>query len=111
MAKEYRVIWKREGLKTKRKRYANKPQAERFMVLMGPEPWLAQKSRWSRKGPDDLKCCSGHMCGCGGMTVREYEEDYRKDLPKLEWIRLEEREVGKWGEHCSTAALREGEGK
>ena len=25
------------------------------------------------KSPDDLLCCNGTMCGCQGVTVREYE--------------------------------------
>lgn len=93
---EYRVIWKREGMRVKRKRYANRVMAERFLKILGPEPWTAFQSRWNRKGPDDLLCCDGHECGCGGVTVRQHHEEARKTIPPIEWVRIEQREVGKW---------------
>ncbi len=91
---EYRVVWKREGLKPKRKRYATLKGAERFMLLFGPEPWRA----FTKNDPDRYECCDGHECGCGGVTYRERAEEKRDGQPKLEYVRLEAREVGQWGQ-------------
>lgn len=100
--KEYRVVWKRESFerdgitsrsKQKRKRYVSLKRAERFMrLLTSAEPWkeLGQDG-------DDYFCCSGHECGCGGQTVREAFTAKYADMPPVEFVRLEEREVGKWG--------------
>lgn len=93
--KEYRVKWKRVGSRTKYKRYASIASAGRFVVLFGPEPWLA----YSKKGPDDLACCPGtpeYECACGGLTVREESEQERARMPALEYLHIEEREVGAW---------------
>lgn len=91
---EYRVSWKREGLKVKRKRYATRKGAERFLRLFGPEPWTVYAGKYT--GPDDRVCCSGYECGCEGLTYREQAERDRREMPKLEWLRLEQRVVGSW---------------
>lgn len=92
---EYRVVWKREGLRPKRKRYVSRAKAERFMLLFGPEPWRV----YSKKDPDAYECCPGtahYECGCGGLTVREAAERARDGQPKIEYLRLDVREVGEW---------------
>jgi len=91
--KEYRVVWKRNGLKEKRKRYQNKYRAEHFIKILGPEPWTAYGVN-----PDESMCCDGSMCGCGGETYREHWLGKRKDMPPIEYVRLELREVqrGDW---------------
>ena len=67
-------------------------KAERFLKLFGPEPWTAYGS----KDGNELACCSGHECGCGGMTFRERSEYQFAEMPALEYVRLEAREVGAW---------------
>ena len=91
MAKQYRVVSKRTGCRTKAVEYARRSSALRRMTLFGPEPWKA----WGQE-PDELMCCPGNMCGCGGVTNREQHEAIRENMPRLEWIRLEVREVGPW---------------
>lgn len=96
MASEYRVIWERDGCRVKRKRYASRKAAERFMRLLGPEPWVALG-----KDPNALVCCRGtlcdqNQCGCGGLTWREHLEAQREDIPALKSVRLETRTVGPW---------------
>jgi len=91
MATEYRVVWKRKDRKRQAKRYVSRKLAEKFMLIFGPEPWRA----WApNKGPDSLVCCRGHECGCGGLTFREQEA--AKEIPPLEYVYMEQREVGKW---------------
>lgn len=90
---QYRVVWKRIGLPEKKKRYEQRKAAERFVVLLGPEPWKALG-----REPDERFCCSGRECGCGGMTVREQTLQQRENIPAVEYVRLEKREVtlGEW---------------
>ncbi len=90
----FRVVWKREGLRSKAKRYVNRGNAERLMnILTSPEPW---KFYVKPAEADDYACCDGHECGCGGVTVKEESDEKHKDLPKLEWVRLETRSVTPW---------------
>lgn len=105
MASEFRVVWKRDGLRSKAKRFATRRAAERLIfILTDAEPWRAYLR--DGDGPDDYKCCSGYQCGCGGTTYRQEAEDTRANQPKLEWVRLEMREVGQW----SPAVTPEGRG-
>lgn len=90
MKYEYRVVWQREGCRKRVKRCALESTAERFMKLLGPEPWTA-----FNQDPEEL-CCDGYQCGCGNRTVREISDDKRKDMPKLEFARIERREVDEW---------------
>jgi len=96
---EYRVVWKRAGMKQKTKRYASLSAAQRRVTLMGPEPWLAFAA-----DPDELHCCSGHECGCEGATWREYllgsrANGWKADdegMPPLEYCRIEKRPTSNW---------------
>lgn len=90
MSLEYRVVSKRECCSPKVRYYRTRAGAERRMLLYGPEPWKAFDPEG---GPDDLDCCSGVECGCGGMTNRERSEELRARLPRLEWAQLTAREV------------------
>lgn len=111
MSIEYRVVWKRDGCDRKTKRYVSKARAERFMALLGPDPFTAGKAygHWPPDAElDDIACCSGHECACGGLTIREHLAEERKDMPMLEWCRLETREVGKWAP-STTQQDRQGE--
>ena len=94
MALEYRVVWKRYGCDQRSRRYATLAGASRFMLLFGDEPWTAFPKKPS---PDDLVCCSGRECACGGLTYRQESEQKRENMPALVYIRLESREVGEWG--------------
>ena len=90
---EYRVVWTRTEGTRKVKRYATRKGAERFMALLGPEPWTAFGRR-----PDDVFCCDGHACGCEGLTVRETMLRDRGDMPYLRSAHIECRFVGDWVE-------------
>ena len=85
---QYRVVWKRDGYKEKTKLYWSKHYARRFLAIMGPEPWLALG-----KGPDDLFCCKGYMCNCGGVTWQEALIADRANMPVLEYAFIEQRQV------------------
>ncbi len=88
---EYRVSWKRDGMKPKRKVFQTLKGAKRLLELLGPEPWKA----WGGKA-EDYFCCNGWECVCGGETVKERSESDRKSMPALEWIRIENRIVESW---------------
>lgn len=99
---EFRVIWKREGLRPKRRNFSKRSSAERFLILFGPEPWLFY-------GADpDKRCCSGVECACGGMTERESTADERSRMPPLEYVRLESRPVGDWSPLPTSPSLSRG---
>lgn len=94
---EYRLTWARmhpgdgqdgphEVLKWRT--FRGRHYAERWIRLLGPEPWTAFKL-----DPDELPCCNGMECACGGMTNREAMLARRGDLPPVTWFRLESREV------------------
>lgn len=91
MKYEYRVIYQREGCRKRIKRCAKEATAERFMKLLGPEPWTAFD-----QDPDDFECCDGWECGCTGKTVREWSDFQRLEMPRLEFARIERREVAEW---------------
>lgn len=96
-ALEYRVVWKRAGLARKTRRYVSRAKAERYMLLLGPEPWKFYAP--DREDPDELECCPGtppYECGCGGLTIRERAMAQREEMPALEYLRLEQRPVGVW---------------
>lgn len=105
---EYRVVWKRVGHRRKTKRFARLATAEKFLVMLGPEPWRAYAfHRDGRpKDPEDVVCCGGWECGCGGQTVREQSDEMRKNMGPLEGIPvLECREVGPWRAGASLRGL------
>ena len=89
----YRVVSKREVGRPKIKTYATLAAAEkRITLLTSPEPWIALGHQ-----PDDLvRCHGGPECNCDGMTYREQTAKLRAEMPTLEWVRLERREVGPW---------------
>ena len=88
---EFRVVVKREGCREKARTYRTLRGAQRRFALLGPEPWTA----FGRQ-PDELFCCDGAMCSCGGRTVREASDDQRANMPRIEYARIERRRVGKW---------------
>lgn len=91
--REWRVSWKRMGLRPKHKRYARESAARRFLGLLGPEPW-----RFFSEAPDSYRCCRGdpEECGCGGETWREWSDAIREEMPALEYARIEFRVIGPW---------------
>lgn len=91
MRSEWRVTWKRVGCRSKLKRFGSRLTAEKFTTLFGPEPWTHKG-----KGPDDLVCCAGRECGCGGQTYREKSEEQRSRQPGLEYVRLQARPYAPW---------------
>lgn len=96
---EFRVVWKRRGLYQKSKRYATLKAAETRVQLLGPEPWIALGVL-----PDDIACCSGNECACGGVTWREQLLSQRNQprhpddtgMPAIEYIRVERRPLSAW---------------
>lgn len=94
MATEYRVKWKRKGLNPKRIRYTSmKAAGRRLALLTSAEPWLYYGGG---NDPSGYQCCSGYECGCGGITVREYCEQKRAEMPPIEYAVIECRPVGAW---------------
>jgi hypothetical protein len=91
---QYRITWKREGNAPKSKLYARRSSVDRFLLILGPEPWLA----FGRTDPAELYCCDGYECGCDGETVREHFLGERKNFPPIEWITVQRRDVelGPW---------------
>jgi len=87
---EYRVVWKRDGCRRKEKRYVRRASAEKFITLLGQEPWKA-----FGRAPDDYFCCAGskYECGCGGITVREDSDNRRERQPVIEYAYMETRTV------------------
>lgn len=85
MARQYRVVSKREGVRPIVKVFATLRGARHRLTLLGPEPWLAY-----RRTADDI--CRPE----DGLTEREYTAEIRADMPALEYVRLESREVGEW---------------
>jgi len=106
MKKEYRVVWKRKKCEVedgngglvefdpprKTKRFLVLKSAKKFIFLLGPEPW-----DYFGKQPEDYVCCNGNCCACCGKTYKEQAQEYiEKGMPEIEYIRLEEREVGEY---------------
>jgi hypothetical protein len=113
---QYRLTWQRAipaepaidgipGLSaytlTKSKTFASLPAAKRYILLLtSDEPWKAFREH-ARKAPDDLACCDGWECSCGGETVRDHFLKRREGLPPLVGpVRIEARTVtrGAWTE-------------
>lgn len=92
MKTEYRVVWKREGLGQKSRKFSRLRFAERYQSL------LTSDKPWEVFGVDGdaYECCSGYECGCGGMRVKESWINNRKHLPKLLSVKIQSREVGDW---------------
>jgi len=95
MSTEYRVIWQREGQpRPMTKVYRTKRGADtRYGILTSAEPWALLGH-----DANDYVCCSGHSCGCEGLTRREQTKKIRAESP-LKFARLETREVGEWTTH------------
>lgn len=89
---EYRVRWKRQGMKPKTRFYQRAPALNRFLTLLGPEPWRAYMK--PGKTPDDLYHCVGAPdCDCGGLTYRERADQIGAEIPPIEWVSVEVRHV------------------
>lgn len=98
---EYRVVWQREGMRRpKMKRFVRRAAAEKLIrLLTGSEPW----KEWGREG-DEYFCCGGFIdggypCPCKGVTVAEDALARRADMPRILFVKLEAREVGRWAEY------------
>jgi hypothetical protein len=104
---EYRLLIQRKGNALKDWRCRSLKGVERRIgLLTHPEPWRFFASRYEAlKGPDDYVCCAGTYhdeCSCGGVTMREQSEAARRDLPPIESLRLEARQITTtgWVEHA-----------
>jgi hypothetical protein len=99
---EYRLVWQREGLEPKEKKFSNKKRAyDRAMVMTSNEPWkyFGSPSDRLRLG-DEYFCCAdpNAICKCGGRTLREDAIYRRAHMPPLVWLRVDRRVVtrSKW---------------
>lgn len=93
---QFMVVWKRVGLKEKKKVYNTQKGADRFMTLLGDKPWLAFTD--DDEG-EKYMCCAGRMenyCGCGGKTWKEYCTEKQAAMPPIEYVKLQTRIVGNW---------------
>ncbi|MDX9913250.1 MAG: hypothetical protein RBS77_01570 [Candidatus Moranbacteria bacterium] len=82
----YRVVSKREGIRPKIKTFATlKAAQKRIALLTDPEPWKVLGA-----GPDDIFNTDTMQ------TYGEFTDAIRGDMPALEWVRLERREVSPW---------------
>jgi hypothetical protein len=95
---EYRVLSKRQDTAVKDKRFRSlKAVRDRVGLLLSDEPWRFFGSAGERtRDGDGLYCCPGtqhYECGCGGLTVREHALAPRENLPPIEWVRVEKRQV------------------
>jgi len=93
--KEYRVIWQREGSTKKRKVFQSKTGANRWFRLLTDKepPW----NLYNIADPDEVDCCDGNECGCGGVTFREIFAKKSEGLAKIIHSEIQSREVGEWG--------------
>lgn len=91
---QYRVTVRRRGCHLSHKVYETKASAMRRMGLVSSdEPWLYYNPP---RDPDELNCCSGSYCGCGGQTVRQVSDQIRANMPDLLSAEVQRREVGEW---------------
>jgi len=98
VTKEYRVVWKRKGVNRKIKKCVRKITAARHAALLtSQEPWVLFGQK-----PDDLACCTGHECGCGGLTIEQEYNQRSRAYPPLEYVKIEIRDVSLWvhSENC-----------
>jgi len=96
--KQFRLRWKRVGLPEKRRIYWLRRYAEKYALLLGPEPWKALG-----RDADEIMCCNGRECNCGGRTWREHMIEVRASqnhygMPAMEYVAIDERmvELGEW---------------
>lgn len=92
---EYRLLIQRTGNSRKDWRTRSlKSLANRIGLLTSPEPWRFYGSRDEReRDGDELACCRGEACGCGGLTVREQALAPRENLPQIESLYVEKRQI------------------
>jgi len=94
MKYQYRVVSQREHTKKKYTLYATEKAAKRrHELLTTDEPWEVIRPDES---PDDLQCCDGYQCACGGLTNKEFFAKESDQYPKLITAYIERREVGEW---------------
>lgn len=91
---EFRVVWKRSGLRKKERVCKRLTTAEKTLTLLSGK----EDDRLAVLGldPDDYHCCNGYQCGCGGVTNREWYRRGLYGLQPLEYARIERRRVGAW---------------
>lgn len=95
---EYRLLIQRRGNNVKDFRARSlKAIEKRIGLLTSPEPWRFFNDASERaKDADDFVCCAGTRydeCGCGGQTMREQAEALRANLPPIESLRVERRQI------------------
>lgn len=94
---EYRVRWRREGLRPATKRYATREAAERWALIV-----QGRMQEATDKDPDDYACCPGgyaDMCGCYGRTNAQVWAQRTAEVPPLiEGPVIQTRPVGEWSE-------------
>jgi len=91
----YRVISVRADGGRKVKSYQSMTAVQdRVGRLSSPEPWRFWGGNMERnREGDELVCCSGYECGCGGQTLAQHCAEERAKLPALVSIAVEKRQV------------------
>jgi hypothetical protein len=90
--REFRLVWKREGLTRKEKRWSKLASAEKYRnFLTSDKPWEVFGLE-----ANAYSCCSGFECGCGGARVKDIFLQRSKGMPKIVYAKMESREVGDW---------------
>ena len=97
---QYRVTWLRKDLTVRHRNCGNsRAKAERCVAFVEGHYQAAYPDR----KPDAYWCCSGHECGCGGLTVAQKWEEFaawtdRDGMPPapLVFVRIETRTVEPW---------------
>ena len=94
----YRLTWQRtgeHGPQIKSKSFGSMATVGNHIgLLMSAEPWRFFGTAEDRqRDGDELMCCNGRECGCGGETVREHAMAGRAHLPPVDWVKVERRTV------------------
>ena len=93
---QYRVVWRRKDWNYSKKKVFNTLRGVRqFLLILGPEPWKGVEA-FKNRDADELFCCSGHECGCGGETIREHFTGRSAGIPPLQSLHVERRRVLDW---------------
>jgi hypothetical protein len=100
MPTQYRVTYKRAGREPRRHTCGNLGQLRRFLFLLGSEPWrgFSPDGSGNEADPDELVCCSGYECECGGLTWREQSDARREELKltPLQWVKVAARPIARY---------------
>lgn len=98
---QYRVLWKYAGSKHVHELRGDKPSPVLKMLRR-----VATKTPWLGMGRLALRKAWARLCmrlnvpfdAVGGLQPREVAQRIQDTFPRLEWVRVEHRQVGDWTE-------------